>query len=111
MKKGKSSKDSTQQTRKSSEATAGQSSHRPRGIGRFLKKVKDKLRTSIRISARRFSPSRSAVPPNVDHEHASSTSVQAAPSGCSRGCRGHAFTFETRDNRDLRSSRRTTGSR
>ncbi|KAG1852862.1 hypothetical protein DFJ58DRAFT_399683 [Suillus subalutaceus] len=80
MTKRNSSRNSTQQTRTSSEALApGGSvrglSHRPRGrVGRFLKKVKDKLR----ISRSKDSRSRSPVPPNVNHEGASSTSAASS---------------------------------
>ncbi|KAG2151029.1 uncharacterized protein EDB93DRAFT_1103260 [Suillus bovinus] len=75
-KKGNTSKDLTQETRTSNEATAPGGSHRPRGkVGRLLKKLKEKLRLSD-------SRSRSAVPPDVDHQHASSTPniIEVTPS-------------------------------
>ncbi|KAG2035681.1 hypothetical protein BDR03DRAFT_961870 [Suillus americanus] len=78
--KVKSSRGSTQQTHTSSEGTVPESSHRPRGrVGRFLENVKggvNKLRTSRSKDSRSHSP----VPPNVNHDRASSTSVQAVPS-------------------------------
>ncbi|KIK45029.1 hypothetical protein CY34DRAFT_574316, partial [Suillus luteus UH-Slu-Lm8-n1] len=80
MKKGKSSRNSAQETRTSNDTTARGGSHRPRSrIRRFWGGVKDKLRTSRSKDSR----SRSPVPPNVDDQRASSTpdlEVQAAPS-------------------------------
>ncbi|KAG2040346.1 hypothetical protein BDR03DRAFT_949708, partial [Suillus americanus] len=74
------SRDSTQQTHTSSEGTARGGSHRPRGrVNRFLEKVKSGV-NKLRTSRSRDSRSDSPVPPNVNHERASSTSVQAAPS-------------------------------
>ncbi|KAG2339592.1 hypothetical protein BDR05DRAFT_938889 [Suillus weaverae] len=87
MRKGNSSRDSTQQTHTSNEATAGGSSHRPRGkVGRFLQKVKGGVKDGAnKLTSRpKDSRSRNPVPPNVDQEPASSTpniDVQAAPSG------------------------------
>ncbi|KAG2338716.1 hypothetical protein BDR05DRAFT_1041822 [Suillus weaverae] len=80
MRKGKArkSRDSTQQIHTSNEATAGESSRPPRGrVRRFLGDVKARLTSHSKDS-------RNPVPPNVDHERASSTpniEVQAAPSG------------------------------
>ncbi|KAG2340650.1 WD40 repeat-like protein [Suillus weaverae] len=87
MRKGNSSRNSTQQTHTSNEATAGASSHRPRSrVGRFLQKVKGSVKDGAnRLTSRsKDSRNRSPVPPNVDHERASSTpniEVQVAPSG------------------------------
>ncbi|KAG1837504.1 hypothetical protein DFJ58DRAFT_145428 [Suillus subalutaceus] len=73
--KGNSSRVSTQQTHTSSEGTARESSHRPRGrVGRFLQKVKGGV-NSLRTSRSKNSRSHSPVPQNG---RASSTS--AAPS-------------------------------
>ncbi|KAG2336413.1 hypothetical protein BDR05DRAFT_1005889 [Suillus weaverae] len=87
MRKGNSSRDSTQQTHTSNEATAGASSHRPRGrVGRFLQKVKGCVKDCANKSTPRSKDSRNrnSVPPNVDHEPPPSSTpnieVQAAPS-------------------------------
>ncbi|KIK32142.1 hypothetical protein CY34DRAFT_19261 [Suillus luteus UH-Slu-Lm8-n1] len=80
MRKGKSSRNSAQETRTSNETTARGGSHRPRSkIRKFLGDVGDKLRTSV-------SRSGSPVPPNVDisDQRASSTpdlEAQAAMPG------------------------------
>ncbi|KAG2143439.1 uncharacterized protein EDB93DRAFT_1105281 [Suillus bovinus] len=73
-KKSNPPRDSTQETRTSNEATASGGSHRPRGVRRLLKTVKDTLRDSL---------NRGSVPPDVDHQSASSTSniIEVAPSG------------------------------
>ncbi|KAG2355729.1 hypothetical protein BDR07DRAFT_1492834 [Suillus spraguei] len=69
MRKGHSSRDSTQETHTSSQETARESSHRPRNkVRRFLGKVKDGV-NKLRTSRSKNSRSRSPVPPNV---HASS---------------------------------------
>ncbi|KAG2341525.1 hypothetical protein BDR05DRAFT_990896 [Suillus weaverae] len=89
MRKGKSrkSRDSTQQTHTSNEATAGESSRPTRGrVRRFLGDVKGSVKdTMTRLTSRsRDSRNRNPVPPSVDHERPSSTSnieVQADPSG------------------------------
>ncbi|KAG2335673.1 WD40 repeat-like protein [Suillus weaverae] len=74
MSKGNSSKDSTQQAHTSSKATAGESSHRPRGkVGRFL----GKDNVNLRISRSKDSCNRSPVPPNVNHERAKIILAQA----------------------------------
>ncbi|KAG1855346.1 hypothetical protein DFJ58DRAFT_745500 [Suillus subalutaceus] len=82
-----SSRDSTQETHTgtSSEATARESSHRPRGgLGRFVEKVKDGA-NKLKILRSKDSRSRSPIPPNAYHQRAPSTSniieVQAALSG------------------------------
>ncbi|KAG2031201.1 hypothetical protein BDR03DRAFT_135037 [Suillus americanus] len=73
--KGNSSRNSTQQTHTSSEGTARERSHRPRGrVGRFLDKVKNGA-NKLRVSRSKDSRSRSPLPPNVNHERASLTSV------------------------------------
>ncbi|KAG1878012.1 hypothetical protein DFJ58DRAFT_740600, partial [Suillus subalutaceus] len=65
MRKGNSSRNSTQETSTSSEATARGSSHRPRGrVGRFLQKVKDGA-NKLRVSRSKDSRSHSPAPPNV----------------------------------------------
>ncbi|KAG1867251.1 hypothetical protein DFJ58DRAFT_911672, partial [Suillus subalutaceus] len=88
MSKGNSSRDSTQETHTSSEATARESSHRPRGKFRqFLGEVKGRVKDGVhnlRTSHSKDSRSRGPVPPNVHHERASSTpntEAQVAPSG------------------------------
>ncbi|KAG2135695.1 hypothetical protein BD769DRAFT_1774181 [Suillus cothurnatus] len=85
MRKGNSSRDSTPETRTSSEVTVRGSSHLPRDrVGRFLEKVKGSVENGankLRISRSKVSPSQSLVRPNRNHEGASSTSVQAGPSG------------------------------
>ncbi|KAG1874759.1 hypothetical protein DFJ58DRAFT_323125 [Suillus subalutaceus] len=82
MSRGSSSTDSIQEILTTSEATACESSHRPRGkFRRFLGEVKDGV-NKLKISRSKDSRSHSqAVLPNVYHKHTSSTSVQAAPSG------------------------------
>ncbi|KAG1846608.1 hypothetical protein DFJ58DRAFT_915374 [Suillus subalutaceus] len=73
MRKGNSSRNSTQQTHTSSEGTARESSNRPRSrVGRLLEKVKDGA-NKLRISRSKNSRSRSLAPPDIE--------VQAAPSG------------------------------
>ncbi|KAG1859617.1 hypothetical protein DFJ58DRAFT_286078 [Suillus subalutaceus] len=82
MKKGHSSRNSARETRISSEATDRGSLHRHRGrVGRFLEKVRDGA-SNLRVSRSKDSRSHSPAPPNVLHQHASSTPniLEAAPS-------------------------------
>ncbi|KAG1844513.1 hypothetical protein DFJ58DRAFT_27102 [Suillus subalutaceus] len=80
MLKGKGKSNSSRNSTQDPEATARESSHRPRGrVGQFLKKVKGGV-NKLRISRSKDSTSRSPVPPNINDERISSTLVQTTPS-------------------------------
>ncbi|KAG2127907.1 uncharacterized protein EDB93DRAFT_1269722 [Suillus bovinus] len=78
-KKGNPSSISAQETQTSNEATASGGSHQPCGVHQLLKTVKD----TLRVLCSKDSLNCSSVPPDVDHQHASSTPniIEVASSG------------------------------